>query len=226
MTRAAPAALLALVLAPALARADEPAGALASASASASAASAAPAEPKPDPAALEAGDANLESTALRQGIVVTLGIGGGLSIGLGMDNATGRGGAGTLRIAHVANRRTMVAIELVGSALFFTVKESTLYRTDAANVLLSAQYYVNPALWLRAGAGWGRYAGNRFVDEATMLELRKRIRLAGPAASVGAGIDIVRLKRFRAGLEVSSTAMINRDGILSSNSFLFAFSID
>jgi hypothetical protein len=202
---AAPAALLALVLAPALARA----------------------EPKPDPAALEAGDANLESIALRKGIVVTLGIGGGLTVGLGMDNATGQGGAGTLRIAHVANRRTMVAIELVGSALFFKLKENaSLYRTDAANFLLSAQYYVNPALWLRAGAGWGRYAGDRFVDEATMLEIRKRVRVAGPATSVGAGVDIIRLKRFRAGVEVSSTEMLNRDGILSSNSFLLGISID
>ena len=140
-----------------------------------------------------------------------------------MDNATGQGGAATIRLAHVATRRSTVAVEIVGAALFFGVA-GTLYQTSAANFLLSAQYYVNPALWLRAGAGWGRYAGNELRMED--LIMRPRFRLAGPAGSMGAGIDLIRLKRFRAGVEFSSTAMVNRDGILSSNSFLLALAID
>lgn len=227
MSRGLPAcALAAALLAPAVVRAD--ATPLAAAPVTAAAAAAAPAAPPPppappDPAALEAGEANLEPTALRQGLIVTLGFGGAFSVGFGMNNATGSGGAYTLRLAHVANARAVFAIEIVGSALFFDVLDS-LYRTDVQNFLLSGQYYLNQALWLRAGLGLGRYGANEHrVDEVVV---RDRFRLAGPAGSAGAGIDIVRLKRFRASVEVCSTAMLNRDGVLSSNAFLFGFSID
>ena len=208
MTRAAAVVLLALALAPALARADEPA---------------APAEPDPDPAAIEAGDANLESIAPRKGIVFTFAFGGAVSVGLGMDNATGQGGSATLRLAHVANRRSTVAVELAGSALLAGVS-GELYRTDVTHLLIAAQYYLNPALWFRAGVGWGRYAGNelRMGD----FIVRERFRFAGPAGSVGGGVDILRLKRFRASVEFASTALLNRDGILSSNSFLLGLAFD
>jgi hypothetical protein len=56
--------------------------------------------------------------------------------------------------------------------------------------------------------------------------VRDRFRLAGPAGSAGAGIDLVRLKRFRASLEVCSTAMINKEGVLLSNALLLGLSID
>lgn len=203
MTRApaCAAALAAVMLAPAAARADD----------------------KPDPAAVEAGDANLESRALRKGMIFTLGLGGALSVGIGMTGATGQGGAGTLRLAHVANARTMLAVEVVGSALFFNVSEK-LYRTDVTNFLISGQYYLNAALWLRGGLGFGRYGG----PELRMGDFiaRERFRYAGPAGSVGGGVDVVRLKRFRASVEFCSTAMLNRDGVLSSNGFLFGLSID
>lgn len=200
------------------------AGVLASAAAHAGDEPGAPAAaPAPDPAAVEAGDANLESRAPRQGIVATLGLGGALSVGLGMDNATGQGGALTLRLAHVANARTMIAVEVHGSALFFNVSGEP-YRTHAASVLLAAQRYLNPALWLRAGIGFGRYAGEELrVDD---FILRERVRYAGPAGSVGAGVDVARLKRLRASLEFCTTAMINRDGVLSSSGFLLGLSID
>ena len=201
-------ALAAALLAPAVVRADVT--------------PAAP-EPPPDPAAVEAGDANLESTSLRRGFILTLALGGAFSIGLGMDNATGSGGAATLRLAHVANARTVFAAEIVGSALFFDVLDK-LYRTDVQSFLLSGQYYLNQALWLRAGLGFGRYgAGAHRVGE---LVVREPFRLAGPAGSAGAGVDIVRLKRFRASIEVCSTAMLNREGVLVSNALLFGFSID
>jgi hypothetical protein len=231
--------IAAALLAPAVARAgDAPAAPAAAPAAPAAAPAPAAAKKKvtplpppppspPDPAALEAADgANLESTAQREGLILTLGLGGALSIGLGMENATGTGGAGTLRIAHVANARTVFAAEIVGSALFFkiTALDNRLYRTDAQSYLLSGQYYVNPALWLRAGLGLGRYAGDELRMETIVV--RERLRLVGPAGSVGAGVDIIRLKRFRASLEFCSTAMINRDGILASNGVLLGFSID
>ncbi len=201
-------ALAAALLAPASARAED---------------RAAPApEPPPDPAAVEAGDANLEPVE-RRGMIFTFALGGGLSIGLGMANATGQGGAASLRLGHVANARTVVAAEFVGSALFFGVN-GELYRTDVQNFLISGQFYVGPALWVRAGVGFGRYAGNELrMGEAIF---RERFRLAGPAGSAGAGVDVVRLRRVRASLEFCSTAMINRDGVMSSNAFLIGLSVD
>ena len=180
-------------------------------------------EPAPDPAAVEAGDANLESIALRRGFIFTFAFGGSISVGLGMDGATGSGGAGTLRLAHVASSRAVFATEIVGSVQLFD-ESGTLYRTDLTSFLIAGQYYLNPALWVRAAAGLGRYAGNelRMGD----FILRERVRLAGPAGSAGAGVDLIRLKRFRTSLEFSSTAMLNRDGVLSSNAFLIGLSID
>ena len=180
-------------------------------------------EPPPDPAVIEAGDANLESTALRKGVIFTLALGGALSVGVGMENATGRGGAVTLRLAHVASSRAVVATEIVGSELFFSVSGS-LYRTNATNFLIAGQYYINPALWIRGAAGIGRYAGGELRMGDAIF--RERVRLVGPAGSAGAGIDIVRFKRFRASLEFCSTAMLNREGVLSSNAFLVGLSID
>lgn len=210
MTRARGLALAGVAAAAGVARADPP-----------------PSEPAPDPAVAAAGEANLESTAPRRGIMVTLATGGAVSVGLGMKNATAQGGAATLRLGQVATPRTVIGIELVLAALFFDVEPGdggSLYRTDAGNLLVSAQYYVNPALWIRGAVGVGRYSGDeRIIDD---LIVRRRIRLLGPSGSVGAGIDVVRLKRFRASFEVSSTAMVNRDGVLSSNALLLGLTVD
>jgi hypothetical protein len=188
------------------------------------AATSAPApEPPPDPAAVEAGDANLEPTSPRKGVSFTAAFGGAASIGFGMANATGRGGAATLRLAHVANARSLVAVEVVISALFFSVS-GQLYQTSATNFLVAGQHYLNPALWVRGAVGFGRYGGEQLrIGEAIF---RERFRYAGPAGSAGAGVDVFRLGRFRGSVEVSSTAMINRDGVLSSNSLLFGLTLD
>jgi hypothetical protein len=178
--------------------------------------------PPPDPAAIEAGEANLEPIE-RRGVVFTVALGGGLSIGLGMDNATGQGGAVTLRVGHVANARTVVAAELVGSVLLFGVN-GKLYRTDVQNLLISGQRYISPALWVRAGVGVGRYAGNELRMGDAIF--RERIRLVGPAGSAGAGIDVLRFRRGRASLEFCTTAMLNREGVMASNAFLLGLSFD
>lgn len=180
----------------------------------------------PDPSVADAGDANLEPETQRRGVAVTLAFGGGMTLGIGVDNATGRGGAGTLRISHVATPRTLLAIELVASALFREVSfgmgsdaDKQLVNDEASNVLVGAQYYVNPALWLRGAVGFGRY-------RAASVAGRAGRRLAGPAGSFGAGVDIVRWSRVRLGLELTSTAMLNRDGILSSSGLLLGVTVD
>lgn len=180
-------------------------------------------EPAPEPAVVDAGDANLESIQPRRDFLLTAGFGPSFSIGFSLDDATAQGGALTLRLAHVANRRALFAVEAVVSALFFGVSGHT-YRTEASNLLVAVQYYVNPALWLRAGVGWGRYMGRELrVDD---FILRDRFVYDGPSGSAGVGLDVLRIGRFRGGLELSSTTMINRDGALSTNALLIALSID
>lgn len=179
-------------------------------------------DPPPDPAVVEAGEANLEPIE-RRGVVFTVALGGGLSVGLGMDNATGQGGAGTLRLGHLANARTIVAVELLAGALIFGVN-GELYRTDVQHLLISGQRYISPALWVRAGVGLGRYAGNELRMGDAIF--RERFRLAGPAGSAGAGVDVLRFRRVRGSLEVCSTVMINGEGVMASNAFLLGLSFD
>src|SRR5512139_310917 len=86
-------------------------------------ASTAAADDKPDPAAVQAGEANLESNAPRKGLVFTFAVGGGITLGFGVNDSTGTGGAGILRLAHVATPRSLVTLEIVGSALLHQVQE-------------------------------------------------------------------------------------------------------
>ena len=190
---------------------------------------------KPDPAAVQAGEANLESEATRKGFVFTFAAGGGLTLGFGVNDSTGTGGAGILRLAHVATPRTLVMLEIVGAGLLHQVQEgmgdtaeTKTYVNQVTNLLVGAQVYVNPALWVRVAGGIGRYFGDNVTLEARPNQPRVigDIRLAGPAVSVGAGIDFVRLKRFRLGAELVGTGMLNREGLLSSGGFLVGFTID
>jgi hypothetical protein len=192
-------------------------------------------EPKPDPAAIQAGDANLESQAPRKGLVFTFAAGGGVTLGFGVRDSTGTGGAALLRLAHVATPRTLVTLELTGSGLLHQVKEgmgtdaeTTTYVNQVTNILVGAQIYANPALWFRIAGGFGRYFGDHVTLESKPGQPRRigDIRLAGPAVSVGAGVDFVRLKRVRLGVELLSTGMINREGMLSSGGFLFGITVD
>jgi hypothetical protein len=183
-----------------------------------------------DPAAIEAADANLESVEARRGMVFTLGIGGGFTFGLGMDDSTGTGGSGLLRVGRVASRQSVVGVELTGVAHFSNVVLGPLdmttnerYRRDSTAILAFGQYYFGPVLWLRAGLGFGRYAGEELTG---LLEHRDRVRLVALAGSAGAGLDLVRLKRFRAGIEIITTGYLTRDGILSANAFMLDFTID
>jgi hypothetical protein len=185
-----------------------------------------------DPAAVEAADANLESVEARRGMVFTLGVGGGFTFGLGLEDSTGQGGAGVLRVGRVASRRSVVGFELTGVANLSSVNigpedepVKVRYRRDSTALLAFGQYYFGPVLWLRAGAGVGRYAGEELRSEVN-IELRDRVRLAALVGSAGAGLDVVRLKRFRAGIEIITTGYLTRDGVLSANAFMLDFTID
>lgn len=182
-------------------------------------------EPKPDPTAVEAGEgANLESMGQRTGMVTTLSlVGGGVSLGINMRGATGQGQAAILRVAHAATPRTMVGLELVynsqlqlGGGSFFSV--------HSFNALVGAQYYLNPAVWVRGAAGAGVLVAEDIVEDD--LVTREGFARLGPTLSGGAGADIFRGKRFRLGAEYCATAWYYDGGVLLSNALLLNIGFD
>lgn len=171
----------------------------------------------PDPIVESAKYANLESTNRHQGINLTFGLGGGFSVGFGIDSAVGRGVTGNLRIATVASEKFAFTAEAVSLTLLHRVEAmgAPIKRDQDFNLLIGLQYYVNPTLWLRVAGGIGAY---QIADAPKAL--------AGPAGLAGGGVDIVRSKRLALGLEFLSVAMLNRDGVLSSNAFLLALNVE
>ena len=189
------------------------------------------AEDKPEPTVVQAGEANLESTAQRKGLVFTVAAGGGVTLGFGVNDSTGTGGAAVLRLAHVATPRSLVILEIAGSGLLHQVKmgdETTTYVNQVTNFLVGVQGYANQALWFRLAGGLGRYKGDEVLLESKPGTPQRRgdIRLAGPAISFGAGVEFIRLNRVRIGAELMATGMINREGLLSSGGFMVGLSID
>jgi hypothetical protein len=170
----------------------------------------------PDPAALEAGEANLESTADRRGLVFAGSLGGAATIGFGIQDSVGRGGTVSLRLGHVATPRTVITFELQAAAVLHrpaqgsSTKSEVKTNTDA-NLLAGAQYYVNGSLWLRLAGGIGSYQGRDVDVGGGKLG---DVTLTGPAVLVGAGVDLARFKWVVIGIEAASCAMINRDGML------------
>jgi hypothetical protein len=189
-------------------------------------------ESPPDPSATTAAEANLESTARRRGFNLTLAGGGGLTVGFGVEDAVGNGGSGTLRIGRVATPRTQLTLELSGVVLLHTVEKpngtSGKARNEDSNLLAGFQFYVNRSLWIRGAFGIGGYTARQVpVGRDAMGNIVfGEVTLAGPAGAVGAGIDILRFRRFSVGLEAMSIGMINREGILSSNGFMVDITIE
>ncbi|HEU0032093.1 MAG TPA: hypothetical protein VFQ53_15775 [Kofleriaceae bacterium] len=180
------------------------------------------ADPQPDPAAERAGDANLESTSRRSGRNFTAALGGGLTLGFGIEDSVGRGGSASFRLGQVATERSVLTLEIAGVASFHKVNAegAELKRNDDTNFLVGAQRWINPALWVRIAVGLGVYKGD---DVGPDLD---DVTLVGPAGLFGAGFDLVRTRRLAFGIEMMSIGMINRDGLLASNAFMLDLSIE
>jgi hypothetical protein len=169
------------------------------------------ADATPDPAVEDAADANLESNDSRSGLTFAVQLGGGLTVGFGINDSVGRGGSISLRLGHVATRRTVITFELTATAALHkaATMSSTKANTDV-NLLAGAQYYVNRSLWLRAAGGVGIYT-RRDVKGASGNE---DITLVGPAALGGIGIEILRFRWAAIGFEFGTSTMVCRDGVL------------
>lgn len=179
-------------------------------------------EPPPDPAVTEAAEANLLPAGTRENVVLTAAVGGSLTIGLGINDAVGRGGSLSLRLGKVANARWLVTVELATYALLHRFA-GTLHTNTEATLQVGGQYYVRPKLWLRFAGGVGFYRGEMVLLESGA---RGRQELRGLAGTVGAGLDLVRWGRVIVGLELASTGLATRDGLLSSSALLLGLSLD
>jgi hypothetical protein len=186
------------------------------------------AETKPDPAAARAAEANLESQARRKGLTLQFGIGGAITFGFGYDETLERGFGTSLRLGSVARENLVFTIE----ALSFTLLHKPAAEDGMAatqknlvnNLLVGAQYYVNPAFWVRGALGANSYIGERVVrGDGTVGDLRT----AGLAGAAGAGVEVLRFRRGVAlGFEVVSMLAFSKEGTLSSSSFMLDLSID
>ena len=161
----------------------------------------------PDPLAQQKADeANLETDAPRQGVTFSLALGGGLLVAKG---SVGSMPLISLRLGHVMTPDSILTLEVAGGALQHKQAMSgpTLVDSDS-NVLVGAQYYTHPSVWLRAAGGLNLHT----IDNGTMA----RTVLAGGAAAVGAGVDLVRRHFLVLDLEILGVGAVNRDGLLVS----------
>jgi len=184
----------------------------------------APASGPPDAAVQEAADANLESIEARRGLTFDAALGGGLMFGFGIKDSVGRGGSLSLRLGHVATRRTVITFELhVTLALHKPAEASPTAANSNVNLLAGARHYVNPSLWVRGAAGLGVYQAR---DVAVMGGMLGDVTLIGPALLGGVGLDVARFKWTVLTLELATSAMANRDGVLVASGINAGLSFD
>jgi hypothetical protein len=188
----------------------------------------APAAEAPDPAVEYAADANLESTANRQGFILAGSLGGGLLVGLGIEGSTGRGGSFDVRLGHVATPRTVITFEFGGTiVLHATAKLNAMdpatYTNTNLNLLAGAQYYVTESLWLRFAGGLGRYQASHVQGSDPNVSID--VQQTGPAVLGGIGLDVARFKRAVFGLEIGTSAMV-RSGVVVASDLRLGVALD
>jgi len=173
------------------------------------------ADATPDPAVQDAAEANLETNESRSGLTFAIQLGGGLTVGFGMDDSVGRGGAISLRLGHVATRRTVITFELTGTASLHkaAMMSPTKANTDV-NLMTGAQYFVNRSLWLRAAGGVGIYTRRGLRKTEPGDPGVEDVTLVGPAALGGIGVELLRFKWAAVGFEFGTSMMVSREGLL------------
>jgi hypothetical protein len=179
---------------------------------------------KPDPIVERAAAHGVEPKGRHQGFNFTAALGGGLTVGVGIDDSVGRGPSGSFRFANAASEHFAFVAEVVSVTMFHQVRgtdeSAGPTRTDQGNAfLLGMQFYVNRSLWLRVGGGIG---GFRF-DEGPNVD---PTILPGLGGVGGGGFDLVRWKKTAIGIEMMTFALATRDGLLTTTAFMLDFSIE
>lgn len=164
-------------------------------------------QPPPDEIAdIESREANLEPNEPRKGLTFAGALGGGILIG--GDIGVGRGPAISLRLGHVATRKTVITFELAGSSGLH--KESVTGSTVADSnfgLFAGAQRYTSPSLWVRGAGGV-----TIFVEDAMPDGGGGKTPRAGIGGLAGAGFDIARWGYLVLGFETFGVASVSSDG--------------
>lgn len=174
-----------------------------------------PGSDAPDPAVEYAADANLESTANRQGFTFAFSAGGGLLVGLGIDGPTGRGGSLDLRLGHVATPHTVITFEVGGTLTLHGKEGMPVYTTTDSNVLAGAQYYVSESLWLRLAGGLGIYQASHV--QAANNNVFIDVHQIGPAVLGAIGLDVARFKWVVFDVELGTSVMVRSGALVASD---------
>ncbi len=163
--------------------------------------------PPDEIADIESREANLEPNEPRSGITLTGAL--GLGIMLGGDVGVGRGPAVSLRLGHVATRKTVITFELTGSSALHkrALMDDTVTDNNFA-LFAGAQRYTSPSLWLRAAGGITLLATNVNTDGSGGDKPR-----GGVGGLVGGGFDIARWGYLVLGFETFGMASVSSDGL-------------
>jgi hypothetical protein len=166
-----------------------------------------PPPPVPDETAVRAAEeSNLSVDRPRHGLAAGAFFMGWQQVG-SVDDA-GRGGGLGLRLGASATPETVVWLELVAGAFPDNTKADCTLSSDRDRCLayiesntalvVSAQRYLGPTLWLRGGAGFTTYTQVRRhpIDSGQTREAHGGLAMVG-----GAGIDLVRRHHTRLSLE-------------------------
>ncbi|MBL0218654.1 MAG: hypothetical protein IPQ07_32845 [Myxococcales bacterium] len=179
---------------------------------------AAHADPEPDPAAARAGDANLESTAHRRGLV----FGGALGLSLTFGGGTPAGGGLLLRIGQVATPKTVITFTVGGDTQLHKVGDEVIANSVGYG-LAGGQYWVGPSLWVSLGLGVGNYHCNQCQNDAKQTVDTRR---AGLASGAGIGVDLVRFHGVVLGLELHGMTLLARGGMITTGGMSLGLSFD
>lgn len=185
--------------------------------------SAAPAPAAPDPVAVAlAAEANHEPVGTRAGLVATIALGSGVQTTLGVDDATGVGGAVSLRLAQAASPRWLLGVEL--DVMAYPAPKLEPIAPDLLNqsavLAVSGQFYPRPGLWARVGfgvAGFTRRAG----IEGTGSE-----QLPGLGAVGGGGVELLARRSLALQLEVLVLTALLREGLVIGGALGLGLVID
>jgi hypothetical protein len=167
---------------------------------------------------IESREANLEAKEPRKG--VTLAFVPGVGVMIGGDIGVGRGPALSLRLGHVATRRTVITFELVGTSGLHkeAITGNTLADSNYA-LFAGAQRYTSRSFWVRGAGGL-----SVFVEDADARSgAGGKDPIAGIGGLVGAGIDIWRRGYFVFGIESFGMGTISSDGVKVQLGFSVGF---
>jgi hypothetical protein len=167
--------------------------------------------PNPDEIAdVESQEANLESQEHRKGLTFAVALGGGMTLGDGV----GRGGAISIRLGHVATRKTVITFELAGGSAFHRArgsgpdaKEGPLLQDSNFGLFAGAQRYKDAA-WIRAAGGITFLVRNAMKDGSG-----GEAPITGVGGLIGGGYDFARLRYLTIGFEGFGMASASSDGL-------------